>query len=143
MSGGLKAWPTEARTLDEVLIGDGYVYRGFVAAVPRKHGAFQYAFRPMLPAEVTVVQAQVNKLTEEGKSDQAEALVAKTISEHVTWNSANGKALTAKEVNQLPNPVYNAVYLQIIGVREMDEGYDKDPEDSLTASQQLAADIKN
>lgn len=144
MGGQLKPWPSEARTLDEILIGDGLCYRGYIKAVPRLHGAFQYAFRPMLPAEVTTTQDRINKLMESGKKAEAEGLVARVISEHLTWNSVTDEPLTPEQVNKLPNPVYNAVYLQLIGIREMDEGYEENPEaESKTSTQQLADDIKN
>lgn len=150
MGGQLKAWPDEARTLDEILIGDGLCYRGYVAAVPRHHGAFQYAYRPMLPAEITATQHRINTLSDSGKKEEAEGLVARVISEHLTWNSVTDGPLTPAQVNKLPNQVYNTVYLQLIGLREMDEGYDWNPDDESeqpasrkTSTQQLADDVKN
>lgn len=144
MGGQLKPWPADARTLDEVLIGDGYCYRGFVKAEPRKHGPFQYAFRPMLPKEVTVTQREVGRLSDADKEGEAEDLVAKTVAAHLTWNSVTGGALTKEQVAGLPNRIYNKVYMQLIGVEEMGEGYDQDPQaPGKTSTQQLADDVKN
>lgn len=140
----LKPWPAEAKTLDEVLIGDGYCYRGFIKAVPRQHGAFQYAFRPMLPAEVTITQDRIDKLSDSGKKQEAEDLVAQTIADHLTWNSVTGTGLSAEDAAKLPNAIYNTVYMQLIGLRPMDEGYDQDVKpNGKTSTSQLADDVKN
>ena len=119
MGGQLKAWPENAKTLDEILIGDGLCYRGFIEAVPGLHGQFQYAFRPLLPAEITVAMGRINTLSEEGKRAEAEGLVARLISEHITWNTG--------------------VYLQLIGQKPMDSRYAENP----TADKQWADDLGN
>lgn len=141
MTGGqqLKPWPADAKTLDEILIGDGLCYRGFIEAVPGVHGCFQYVFRPMLPVEVTVTQGRINKLSDEGKKAEAEALVARVVSEHITWTSVTEGPITAEQVGQLPNPVYNRLYMQLLGMSPMDSRYAEGP----TAGQQLADDLGN
>lgn len=137
---GGKTYPPNARTLDDALMGDGYVYRGFIAAVPRKHGQFKYAFRPMMSEEITVIEESIKSLVKDGKRAEAEKLVAKTISEKVTWcDATEAGTLTVDEARRLHQAVFNRCYLQLIGAEPMDES----DEDGKTSSQQLGADLKN
>jgi hypothetical protein len=141
----LAPWPEKSASIDEVLIADGYVYRGYIEPKPRQHGAFQYAFRPLLPEHISAIQAEINRLNKNGEQAKAEQVILDTIARHITWNSVTGGPLTREQASRLHNPIYQTIYLQMMGAEPMGEGYDSEPSGGKgkTAPEQLEADVKN
>lgn len=122
MTTELRPWPSEARQIDsDLLLNREGVYRGFIAEEPRLHGAFRYAFKPMLADETQVAEANIKRQSEVDKP-AAIRFMATTMAGRIVWTSATDGPLTTEQVLQLRDPIFYRLWSQLTGQSAMDAG---------------------
>lgn len=134
----LQPWP-ESRSLDDLIMGDGLVFRAFIKASPRRHGQFQFCFRPLLPEQIAAAEQAVRTAAQTSRA-AAVKVMAKVISEQLTWCSATGGPLSADQAGKLVDPVFNKTWFILLAEIGSDEGGDAD---STTALDEFSATLKN
>lgn len=101
------------------VIRDGYTQKGFIEAVEGLHEAVQFEYRPMLPEQVELTEAEVNKLGADPR--KAVRLVAAQVSQHlIGWDQKESGGSEApvdfETVRRLRYQVLNKLYKIIAGL---------------------------
>lgn len=103
------------------IIPDGYTEEGYVAEVPRLHGALRFRFRPMLPEERDAIDYAIK----DKSPGQSHAMYRKALATRIqSWSEKDkdGNDVTVAEsaIRNLRPALYDKLYNIVAGYRASD-----------------------
>ena len=123
-------------------IPDSYTANGYVAEVPRKHGAIRFKYRPVLAEQRANVQEKMHQLGG-GKAEKvASSVIAQQVME---WDAVDDKGdslpILPEKIARLQPDLKSRIYGIVMGARASDADPDEkeSPNDDIDAEAIAAA----